>query len=71
MDHPSPLRGWYPAAWQRFIEFSCTHLLHDLLYAHPFPAGPEGQKWAREAASTAFISFNRYKDVLLDKESCK
>ena len=70
-DGPPPLQGWYPPAWQRFIEFVVTHLLHDMLFSHPFPAGPEGQKWAREAASVAFITYNRNEDILLDKESCK
>ena len=42
-----------------------------MLFSHPFPVGPEGQLWAREAAEAAFISYNRKEEILLDKDSCK
>lgn len=70
-DNPSPSQGWYPPAWQRFIDHVTTYLLHDFLFYHPFPVGHEGQKWAREAASAAFISYNCSEDITLDANSCK
>ena len=61
----------YPQPWQDLIDYTCTYILHDMLFSHPFPAGTEGQKWVRKAISAAFVSYNRKYDTFLDKRSCK
>ena len=42
-----------------------------MIFSHPFPAATDGQKWAREALSAAFASYNREYGITLDKKSCK
>ena len=66
-----PQRSSYPPAWQDLIDHSCTYILHDMLFSHPFPSGVDGQKWAREAVSAAFSSYGQtYHGIFLDKQSC-
>ena len=64
-------RSSYPSAWQDLIDHSCLFLLHDMLFSHPFPSGFDGQKWAREAVSSAFFSYSRAFGIDLDKKSCE
>ena len=64
-------RSSYPPAWQDLIDHACIYILHDMIFSHPFPSAAEGQKWAREALSAAFVSYKREYDITLDKKSCK
>lgn len=66
-----PSQSYYPSAWQDLINHASTYILHDMIFSHPFPPAIEGQKWAREALSAAFVSYNRKYDITLDKRSCK
>ena len=70
-NQPFLTRSAYPPAWQDLIDHSCTYLLHDMVFAHPFPSGADGQTWTREAVSAAFISYSDIYGIVLDKRSCE